>query len=399
MAQGKATMSSEGAPTAGDHERETLTAGERIIGKFHPHPMSFIRWYLPSILLMIWTAFYLGIVLFAPNVVEAVRGLLGNFSGVAVLVLWVVGAILIGMILPRNPRTSKANVTAGTFLRAVQVLYMILVVLPVAMFFLLELRNPGTDYSLLIYVYTIAVSALMLLLYNLYRRSFTYFITNFRVIFRYKFFKSTENNLRFSQIRDVEVDRTTLQRIFKLGNVRPYTGAEENLVDLTPGYDSPDECFFGVRSPEYVKRLILEQMLGPQDHSQDASQRTDAGMRAATVAAGQAAGAAVAAGQAQQVQRLEQELAQMRAERAATPAPAAPARPAAAPRVSSEALRAPPSDPAPPQPAKPREHATFGDDRDGLHSSDVEFRSGTEKPKKPAPSGTSADDDDKPRSI
>jgi len=56
--------------------------------------------------------------------------------------------------------------------------------------------------------------------------------------------------------------------------------------------------------------------------------------------------------------------------------------------------------PKDPQPSSEREPAEFGDDRDALRASDSDFRGATEAPKKKgAPTGTPADEDDKPKSI
>ena len=46
-----------------------------------------------------------------------------------------------------------------------------------------------------------------------------------------------------------------------------------------------------------------------------------------------------------------------------------------------------------------RERAEFGDDRDGFASSDEKFRGAKKDEKKPAPRGTPADEQDRPRGI
>lgn len=257
-------------------EKEDLPSGEKIIAKFHPHTLSFMRWYAPSFLLMIWTGFFVVTTFLNWIDLSWLEAWLGDYSGMAPLVFWFLGAMVIGFILPSNPRTSRENVSARTFLRAVRVVYWLLLMAPLILFTYLTIENPANEYLPLIYVFALGIAALVVFIYDVYRRSFTYYITNFRIIFRYKFFNTVERTIRFSKVEDVEVSRTLLQRIFKLGNVRPYSGAEENLLDLTPGYDSPDECFFGVHNPYYVKRILLEQMLGPQDQIQDSVYRLDA---------------------------------------------------------------------------------------------------------------------------
>ena len=401
------------APGAKDQLRETLIAGERILAKFHPHPMAFLPWFLPSILLFVWTATYLVILAFFASLFDQFKNLIGG-SDIAPLLFWAIGAFLIGLIMPRDARTSKQNVTASTFLKAVHYLYFALLALPFILYFVFRAKSAALELTPWVQIYTVLLSVLMILIYDLYRRSFTYFVTNFRVIFRYRFFKTAENNLRFSQVRDVEIDRSFLERLFKLGNVRPYTGAEENLVDLTPGYDSPDECFFGVRNPEYVKRLILEQMLGPTDTMHASVYGTGAtgptglgGQPVIPVGGAPAAPAApkaAAEADADRVKRLEKELEELRKKQG----PAMPAAKAAAPPVPSAEAGKPSaskttrlSDVTPTVGVREtaKSHAEFGDDRDAFASTDASFRGAERKDKKPSPSGAPADEDDKPRGI
>ena len=423
-----ATAAAESAPTRGDFEKETLISGERILAKFHPHPVSFVRWYLPSILLFIWTGTYLILYFGFAWLFRGFSSSLGGAAEIAPLLFWAIGAFLIGLVMPRNPRTARENTSAATFLKAIHYLYLLLLALPFILYFVFRARAAAVELSPWVQLYALLLSVLMVLLFDLYRRSFSYFVTNFRVIFRYKFFKTAENNLRFSQIRDVEINRTLLQRMFKLGNVRPYTGTEENLVDLTPGYDSPDECFYGVRNPEYVKRLILEQMLGPTDtlHTSvygagmPASPGTapPGGPAAPGVAATGAPAAAAAAGTAgsadsERVKRLEKELECLRKEQPSVPSKAAvPASPAEGAPPATK-LAASTELPAPAKTARlsdvtptvgvraPEEkrHAEFGDDRDAFAASDESFRGASKDPKKPAPRPTAADESDKPRGI
>ncbi len=405
------TSPTSAAPSEKDQLRETLISGERVLARFHPHPISFLPWYIPSILLFVWTATYLLILAFFATLFNEFKTLVGG-SDIAPLLFWAIGAVLIGLIMPRDARTSKQNVTASTFLKAVHYLYFALLALPFILYFIFRLKAAAVELTPWIQIYTILLSVLMILFYDLYRRSFTYFITNFRVIFRYRFFKTAENNLRFSQVRDVEIDRGFLQRIFKLGNVRPYTGAEESLVDLTPGYDSPDECFFGVRNPEYVKRLILEQMLGPTDTIHASVYGTGGtGLGGVPVVppgggptAPGAPKAAPAEADAERVKRLEKELEDLRR----TQGPGVPAaKLAAVPPPSPEAGRPSPSKTTRLSDVTPtlgvretkKSHAEFGDDRDSFASSDDSFRSAERKDKKPLSESTPADEDDKPRGI
>lgn len=421
-----ADAAAQAAPSIGDFSKETLIAGERILAKFHPHPVSFVRWYLPSMLLFLWTGTYLILWVLFTAIFTGFSNLLGGAADIAPLLLWAIGAFIIALIMPRNPRTARENTSAATFLKAIHYLYIALLALPFILYFVFRAQRAAVALSPWVQIYALMLSVLLILLFDLYRRSFTYFVTNFRVIFRYRFFKTAENNLRFSQIRDVEINRTLLQRIFKVGNVRPYTGTEENLVDLTPGYDSPDECFFGVRNPEYVKRLILEQMLGPTDTLHTSVYGTSgpggpapgepggptnlpAGVPQQPSATAAAVAATATAVDKERIQRLEREL---EALRKSEPTPgiktAAPAsRPSDPKLMASTDLPAPQksgrlADVTPTQGVRAAEkpqHAEFGDDRDAFAPSDEGFRGAKKDEKKPAPKGTQADEQDRPRGI
>ena len=429
------SAASEHAPSVDDFSKETLISGERILAKFHPHWVSFLRWYLPSFLLFVWTATYVILYYFFASLFTGLNSTLG---AIAPLAFWAIGAFLIAFIMPRNPRTSRANTSAGAFLKAIHYTYIALLALPFILYFVFSMRGAALALSPWVQIYALLLSLLLIGFFDLYRRSFTYFVTNFRVIFRYRFFKTAENNLRFSQIRDVEINRTRIQRMVGVGNVRPYTGTEENLVDLTPGYDSPDECFFGVRNPEYVKRLILEQMLGPTDTLHTSVYGTGpggsgappaggapgeikgplpAGVQAQPSATAAAVAATAAAADAERIKKLERELQQLRA--ADVPKGTKPltasqnAPPSTLPPAfgTAEAKMASSTDLPPKaarladvQPTKgvreaeQPQHAEFGDDRDAFASQDQEFR-GAKKDDKKRSSSSDEPEGDRPRGI
>ena len=142
-----AAAAAEAAPSIGDFGSEVLIAGERILAKFHPHPVSFIRWYLPSLLLFVWTGTYLILFFLFTSLFTGLRNALGSAGDIAPLLFWSIGALLIALIMPRNPRTARANTSAATFLKGIHYLYIALLLLPFILYFIFHLQRAALELS------------------------------------------------------------------------------------------------------------------------------------------------------------------------------------------------------------------------------------------------------------
>jgi hypothetical protein len=227
-----------------------LGSNERLIRKLHPDVFSFLRYYGIGIVLLIWTAVLTWMVHW---------GYLKDFEpawfGEAInplipILLWAAVAALLGGTLVRGFHT------------AFQAMFWVSVVLGIVLTGLVVWywNEPAfAPYFALIFGYVDAV--LSILIAEIYRRAFSYFITDMRIVIRYKLLSSKEVNIRFEKIEDWKIDRPLLWRIFGVGTIRPYTGTEDGKADADRSFDAPDECMYGIRHPQGVKKLLVDLVL------------------------------------------------------------------------------------------------------------------------------------------
>ena len=240
------------APTEAEiHEaKAVLGARENLVRKLHPHVFSFFRYYDTGIALIIWYILMVYLIYFSPTQIR------DQFTGSSVLahllpfLLWAGGAALVGLVSVR--RFSKAFGAA----------YWTTVVLAVIIGVLIAVwgRDKG-DPLYIILIYGLIVPIVAVFAAEVYRRAFTYYITDMRVVMRYKLFSTKELDQRFERIEDWKIQRSFLWRLLGIGTVRAYTGTEDGKYDPNRGYDSPDECLFGVKNPEDVKRTLVDLMI------------------------------------------------------------------------------------------------------------------------------------------
>lgn len=121
---------------------------------------------------------------------------------------------------------------------------------------------------------------------NAYRRSFTYYLTNNRIVLQSSFLmNSSERQVRYNHIEDIKMEQGVVGTIFGYGTVLPLTGSglgtgsDESMVIAGSGTEvkglsiglaggsrssskkirhNPHDCLFGVPSPSKVRDLITE---------------------------------------------------------------------------------------------------------------------------------------------
>jgi hypothetical protein len=135
------------------------------------------------------------------------------------------------------------------------------VVLAVVLGMVLAIWGKKGDAKLIALIYGMLVPLVAIYAAEVYRRAFTYYITDMRVIMRYKLFSTKETDQRFERIEDWKISRSFLWRLAGVGTVRAYTGTEDGKYDPNRPYDSPDEGLFGVKNPEDVKRTLVDLMI------------------------------------------------------------------------------------------------------------------------------------------
>jgi hypothetical protein len=134
---------------------------------------------------------------------------------------------------------------------------------------------------------TAAVGFLGMLSVNAYRRSFTYYLTNNRIVLKSSFLmNNSERQVRYNHIEDIKMEQGVVGTLFGYGTVLPLTGSglgtgsDESMVIVGSGAEvkglgsiglaggsrssskrirhNPHDCLFGVPSPSKVRDLITE---------------------------------------------------------------------------------------------------------------------------------------------
>lgn len=134
---------------------------------------------------------------------------------------------------------------------------------------------------------TAAVALLGLFSVEFYRRSFTYFLTDNRIVLKSNFLMNrSERQVRYNHIEDIKLEQGIIGSIFGYGTVLPLTGSglgtgtDESMVVAGSGAEikglgslgiaggsrssskktrhNPNDCLFGVPSPGKVRDLITE---------------------------------------------------------------------------------------------------------------------------------------------
>ena len=134
---------------------------------------------------------------------------------------------------------------------------------------------------------TITVSLIGIFSVDFYRRSFTYFLTDNRIVLKSNFLMNrSERQVRYNHIEDIKLEQGIIGSIFGYGTVLPLTGSglgtgtDESMVVAGAGSDvkgigsiglaggsrssskrtrhNPNDCLFGVPSPGKVRDMITE---------------------------------------------------------------------------------------------------------------------------------------------
>ncbi len=239
------------AETRDREARNLLGANERLVKKLHPHQFSFFGYYGPGILLFIWSAALIYLLYLGPlKDFEDWQWFGEGANPLLPMLIWFAIALLIGLTSVRRFH----NAFIITFTIAL-ILGLVLAALMIWMWDMVDNIPPFTV------AYSLLVALLAILSAELFRRAFSYYITNFRIVIRYKLFSTKETNIRFEKIEDWKIVRPLVWRLLRVGTIRPYTGTEDGKYDPSLAFDSPDECLYGVKRPDRVKQLLVDLML------------------------------------------------------------------------------------------------------------------------------------------
>ena len=196
---------------------DELLKNEKVEKVLSPHPLSFMRYQVLSIYLIVWGIVFGWIV----NFTEWKSAFAGAENLLLPLSLWGIGLILAGIIA--SLITVRWSIT---------ILYSAIFVSGVGLVFLLGLQDIGIFAP----VYTIFLSFAGFLIVELYRRSHKYVISNQRIIFKGGIVTKAERTLRYDKISDINAKQGIIGQIFGFGTIIPISqsgfglGADKSIA-------------------------------------------------------------------------------------------------------------------------------------------------------------------------
>ena len=267
--------------------------GEELKLKVKPHLLSFLHLYAIFGFLILW-----GIACF--RILNAVisQDWLDNHATIAQLltdvfpnaitslaiICWSLGLLIFGFLC----RYLYLE-TGGQSVFRFCIFVVILGVMGLVLFgkFFADAKEDTFNFSKLFLPFlTILLGFLGLFLVNYYRLSFTYFLTNVRIILQSDFFMSKdERQVRYNHIEDIKLSQSIFGRFFGFGTVIPLTGTglgtgtDEAMLasGLGAGSDKmslgfmgglkktsrtarhdPHDTLYGVSNPSHVRDIITE---------------------------------------------------------------------------------------------------------------------------------------------
>lgn len=251
-----------------------LFPDEKLLRKIHPSRASFIRIYGVGLVLLLWSVVYYAAVNTAywikhvsadlAPVANLLTPVLGSTSDISAVFLWIVLTFFIAVLSTFLTRKHRHWLTFLAFI----------LVLALSVVALRSVSLSRHDSILFLTLLTASSGFVALLVAEVYRRAYRYYITNLRIAMIRKFLTYNELYLRYENIVDVDVHVSVLGRIFSFGNILPITaagvGTGENVSgkEFSGGSISvrgtdvpralPSECFYGVKHPFAIRNTIAE---------------------------------------------------------------------------------------------------------------------------------------------
>jgi len=175
--------------------RIQLASGESVEKVLYPCPLSFFRFYVFPLMLLVW-----GIIM---------RFYMGDFSISIIykLGLWWIGLLAMGYI------GSYFFVTKSFFLSMIGI-----GILGSLIYFR---TSPG--FSTVIPLYTTVMAGIMFLVIDIYRRSHKYILTNKRIVLTRKLGSLEKRSFTYDNITDLRTHKSFLGRLCAFGTITPIT--------------------------------------------------------------------------------------------------------------------------------------------------------------------------------
>ena len=264
----------------------TLLRDEELKMQLRPHMLSFFHLYIVFFLLLVWAYviydFFASdkfkdfplydIIIIIPFANEVLAG----------AIIWSLALFVVGFISRYFFMDSGGN--------SIFLLYCGIAVLGIIVLSYHRWKNLGDTMDFgrwFIPGITTAVALIGLFSVDAYRRSFTYYLTDNRIVLQSSFLMSrSERQVRYNHIEDIKMEQGIVGSIFGYGTVLPLTGSglgtgsDESMIIAGSGAEvkglgsiglaggsrssskrtrhNPNDCLFGVPSPSKVRDLITE---------------------------------------------------------------------------------------------------------------------------------------------
>ena len=264
----------------------TLLRGEEMKMQLKPHFFSFFHLYLIFFLLLIWA--YVIHYFFKSDKFEEFPGyeIIKGFPFVnevlAGAVIWSLALFVVGFI------ARYFFIDSGG--QSIFILYSGVAIIGILTLSYYQWKDMGDTIEFgrwFIPGVTTAVGLIGLVSIDAYRRSFTYYLTDNRIVLQSSFLiNKQERQVRYNHIEDIKMEQGIIGTILGYGTVLPLTGSglgtgsDESLVIAGSGAEvkglgniglaggsratskrtryNPNECLYGVSNPSKVRDLITE---------------------------------------------------------------------------------------------------------------------------------------------
>ncbi len=271
-----------------------LLKNEELKLKLKPHILSFTHLYIIFLVLIIWGA--LTYVFFAQGVWESLedapsigsafewmkdKDSSGSGEVAAATFIWAIVLFVCGFL------ARHFSIEAGGTKVFFFYIFIILVGVGVEVWYVRKGSGDIVEFfKAFLPGLTIGFGVVGLVLTDWYRRSFTYYITNLRILLTNDFLLTKDERIiRHNHIEDLKMDQGMIGRIFDFGNVNPLTGsgigtgsddsiavvgAGKNVEgvnlsaaggskrSVTKARASPTDTLYGVPDPGKVRTLISQ---------------------------------------------------------------------------------------------------------------------------------------------
>ena len=263
----------------------TLLRGEELKMQLKPHMFSFFHLYFTFFLLLIWS--YVIYDFFDSDkfsdfpFYDNIETLVQDSEVLAGAIIWSFGLFIVGFVARYFFIDSGGH---GIFrLYAGVALFGIIVMAYHGYSDMTDTMKFGRWF---IPSLTAVVGLVGLFSVDFYRRSFTYYLTDNRIVLQSSFLKNrSERQVRYNHIEDIKMEQGIFGTIFGYGTVMPLTGSglgtgtDESMIVGGTGTEvkgmslgiggaarnssrsvrhNPLDCLFGVSSPSKVRDMITE---------------------------------------------------------------------------------------------------------------------------------------------